>query len=185
MYPMTKNSLYSKLASLGKTDICSVTVSPKAYSGSLKKLLKVTLIKKDHAAVYISLNKPCSSIMSLRESLKISEERLHVLDATGGMVPKKKPNRCSFTSSGVRSLTELSIAITKAINSGKYSVVILDSVSTLRVYHSPEVIEKFIHFLVTKLRQLALGGVLIAVTDSQTKDMIPVISQFCDVSIEL
>ncbi len=130
--------------------------------------------------LYISLNKSCLNILSELETENVDTRNVFIVDATGSESPKSKPKNCLFTDSGVRSLTELSIFITRAISSSECEFLFFDSLSTLTVFHSMEITEKFIHYLVSKLKQLDIGGVLFGIDDEKTDKIFPVMSQFCD-----
>ena len=66
---------------------------------------------------------------------------------------KKTPENAGkvFYLSGPESLTDLSIAITVATNTGKYGFLLIDSLSTLLIYNDAHNTQKFAHYLISKM----------------------------------
>jgi archaellum biogenesis ATPase FlaH len=61
---------------------------------------------------------------------------------------------------------------------GKF--LILDSVSTMLVYNSPEEIERLIHALIIKCRKWRMKTILLAIENAKQDKIVETISQFCD-----
>jgi archaellum biogenesis ATPase FlaH len=64
-------------------------------------------------------------------------------------------------------------------------VAVFDSVSTLLLYNKAESVERFVHNLAGKIRNLQTIAILLMVHLEEEKDTIRVISQFCDKTIEI
>ena len=63
-------------------------------------------------------------------------------------------------------MTELSLATTKLINLNKSDLtVIVDSLSTLAIYHSAGTLTRFIHDLVNKVRAKATIVLVLTISD--------------------
>jgi len=59
-------------------------------------------------------------------------------------------------------MTQMSIAITNAINNGGYQFVFIDSMSTMLIYNSPESTEKFMHYLFSKTHYYEIISMVMA-----------------------
>jgi len=92
----------------------------------------------------------------------------------------------------VSSPSELSatqMAIEKAFEridceSGK-TWLLLDSISTLLVFNSPDALLQFLHFLIGRLRVLQFNGMIFTVEGSVDEKVLSTIRQFCDMVIKL
>ena len=63
--------------------------------------------------------------------------------------------------------------------------VFLDSVSTLLIYNNLETTERFVHYMINKIRNMGFFVVLISIDEEKSNKLIPILSQFCDKIIKI
>lgn len=140
-------------------------------------------MEKKLNGIYVSLNIPCHKLSNELKAKGIDLSKMHIVNCIGGVKKKCTNCNCSFPRYN-GSLTELSVIITKQINTGKFDFIVLDSVTTLLVYNKTETVERFIQYFVNKVRLLDMEGVILSVEgEEKSKKIIGVLSQFCDKTI--
>jgi len=81
---------------------------------------------------------------------------------------------------------ELTVQIEQGLqNNSKEQFVVLDSLSTLLLYNKADSVEKFVHTLAGKIRQKKAMGLFLMVRLKENEDIIRLLSQFCDHTIEI
>ena len=165
--------------------ICIISSAPDIYHSVNLTLLNHLTVEMKLRGIYVSLNIPYSSLSATIKKNGIDMSKLYFIDSTGETAANKTGNsNCSFLKSP-QSLVELSLTITKFATSGKFNFLFLDSMSTLLIYNSLETTEKFLHYLINKIRVLGLGGIIISPYEEKSNKLMPTISQFCDKCIKL
>jgi archaellum biogenesis ATPase FlaH len=135
--------------------------------------------------VYVTLSTPYATLYSDLKKGGVDVSRLFFIDCItkySGSNPKPL-NNCSFTDN--QTLAEMSISIADLMNNGSYNFVFFDSMTTLLLYNSVDSAEKFLHYLINKLRDLGVGMCIIAVDDEKSREAANVISQFCDEFVDM
>jgi archaellum biogenesis ATPase FlaH len=134
---------------------------------------------------YISLNRPYNSLIKTFQHVGLDMNRIHFIDAitkTAQIITKC--DECDFvTSPGA--LTELSVTISKLMDTGDYKYIIFDSLSTLLVYESDTTIAKFVHFLMAKVRVAGCSAVFTCLKQDANSILIKDINMFADKVIDL
>lgn len=158
------------------------------YNEFLESLMDFLVNELKMSGVYVTLNKPYEDLIRLLDKEKISKDSVFFIDAVTEMVggTAVEGKKCKYLGSPA-DLTGLGIAVTEAINalSGKEKIfVIIDSLSSLLIYNSPESVVRFSHFLVSKLRVSNISAAIIASSDID-KHTLTSVSQFCDKTIEV
>jgi len=176
-----KSSLSKELVGFKKGDIYIILTKPESYHTVCQILLKHLVETLKYNGLYITLNTPCNTIASQCRDLGLNASKLHFVDGISkkGGIKEVKANNCSYIESP-SALTELSITLTTATNTGKFDFLFLDSISTLLIYNDIELTERFIHHIVSKLRNLEMCGVLIAIDEEKSRKLVDIVSQFCD-----
>lgn len=141
-------------------------------------LKKITNLKM--RGIYVTLNTSYPRIKENLEAQGIDTSELFFIDCISKLTGNaSKTDSCVFVESP-SSLTDMSIALTAATSSGKFDFLLIDSMNTLLLYNDIKTVEKFAHYMISKLRDLDMGGIILAVDDENSKKLLPIISQFCD-----
>src|SRR3989338_362616 len=172
---------------LPRGTIVLFTVDYKDYDEANMILLKHMIKRKKANGIYISINKPYENLRPILEKNGVDTSKLFFIDcvtkSAGGVVERKE--NCLFISSPTN-LTDLGIALDDALESmGKDKFVFLDSISTLLIYHDPNTVLHFSHFLTSRARVKEFYGIFITVESEADAKLVKTLSQFCDKVVNL
>jgi len=170
-----------------KEYVALATINSK-YNNANIELIKYMTEEVKSPGVYVTLNKPFKTIESDLKNSKVDTRIIIFIDAVtktvGGEI--KKTDRCLFIGSP-ENLSDLSIAMDQAITSlkGKDKFLFFDSLNTLLLYNSAEIVARFVHFLAGKMRIWKVKGIIISLEKKANKELIDELSQFCDIKFEI
>ncbi|MBI4150814.1 hypothetical protein HY492_01685 [Candidatus Woesearchaeota archaeon] len=160
-------------------------ISPAADYNTINiNIIKTMVTKWRTHGIYVTLNKPYPELLKNLKAEKIKPETMYFIDGVSKGAQKIVATNCTYLESA-NSLTELSLAITAAANTGKFKFLFFDSLSTLLIYNDIKTTEKFSYYLLSKLKNYDLCGVIISLDEENSNKLLPVISQFCDGSFEI
>lgn len=166
------------------SQVIALIVNSDQYAKSVISEVDKLVNKEKLEGIYVTVNKPYASVSSSLESHEVSCKNIFFIDMVSGQgagIETMSKNCLCLPSQ--YSLTELSIGIGEAISSmgGGKKFLLFDSVSTLMIYHKPDTVAKFIHFLAGKIREWNVKAVLVMVEGSDAdKALLAHISQFVD-----
>lgn len=126
---------------------------------------------------YVCLSKPYQAILDSFKKHGISQSKFFFVDCTGKGSEGKE--QVVYVSSP-KALTEMSITIGKVIQLGKIEALILDSLSTLLVYEQPSTVVRFVHSLISMLRENKVNGYMICLKGGMNLGVVKDISMFAD-----
>jgi archaellum biogenesis ATPase FlaH len=153
------------------------------YTGHLLDVLS-DMARSDWSILYVSLNRPYSSMIKIFGEKGISPSRMHFVDAiTKTAEIPGECDQCDYVSSP-GSLTELSVNISRLLDNGQYNLLIFDSLSTLLVYESDTTIAKFVHFLMAKVRVAGCSALFTCLKQDSDSILIKDINMFADKVID-
>ncbi len=138
--------------------------------------------------VYVSVNKPYSSLRTSLIKEKIDVDTMIFIDAitkiSGGEIDRSES--CLYLE-GPENLTDFSISITEAVSAlnVRDKFLFFDSINTLLIYNEAEPVSRFFHFLSSRMRQWGVKGLILALDKRTDKGIISQISQFCDKVIDM
>lgn len=165
-----------------KNDILVFVVPTMDYSECLEGIVAV-LCADFQRICYVSLNKPHTTILRELKEKKIDTEKLFFIDAVSQKIESDDAQVLYISSP--RALTELSITINKVLEIGKVQVVIFDSLSTLLVYEGSMTVIKFVHSVISTLRNLGAKAVFTCLKEDVSSDLVKDLNMFADEMIEL
>ena len=108
----------------------------------------------------------------------IDSKNLFFIDGASNKKPSCT-NSCIHLS-GAQALTELSVALSQLTNFRKFDFIILDSLFTMLTYNEPNMVERFIHYFVSKMRELGVIVVIASVRDAKSSSTHNNICQVAD-----
>lgn len=177
-----------KLSGL-KDYIALATVPASSYAKNNLEMVKILVNVQNTPGVYVTLNKPFDTLEKDFKGSDIDVKKIIFIDAVtktaGGNV--KKTNNCLFIGNP-ENLSDISIAMDQAVRAvpGKEKFVFFDSLSTLLIFNTADIVAKFVHFLAGKMRVWKVKGIIISLEDKKNnKELIDKLSQFCDIVLEL
>lgn len=171
-----------------KEYIALATVDAKNYQETNIKIIKHLTQHDNIPGVYVTLNKPFSTLLSLFEKKGVDTRLIIFIDAvtkiSGGELEKK--DNCLFIGNP-ENLSDISVAMDQAVRAirGKEKFLFFDSLSTLLVYNKATTVARFIHFLASKMRAWQVKGIIISLRKESDQELINELSQIVDVLIDL
>ncbi len=146
---------------LSQKKIILLVVPGQTFNDSLLKVVK-GISKKN--VCYVTLNKGFNSLIDSFKRKKISLKNFFFVDCiTATLVKQKSDLRCLYVSSP-NALTELCLVITKSVDLSSPTVLI-DSLSTLQVYHKTGVISRFVNRISQDIRKKEGAQLILAISD--------------------
>ena len=169
-------------SAIKNNDILVFLVPNTKYSECLEKIVS-NISKKFERICYVSLNKPYTTICRELENKKIDTEKFFFIDAVSQKIESDKEHVLYVSSP--RALTELSITINKVLEIGSVQVVVFDSLSTLLVYEGSMTVIKFVHSIISTIRNMKAKAVFTCLKEDISNDLIKDLNMFADDLIEL
>jgi archaellum biogenesis ATPase FlaH len=177
----------AKFLDIKNSEIVLFIIPAKKYLDKNIELFKHYVNKLKYECVYITVNKPYTTLMNVFQENKINSDSVFIID---GITPLssgiKKVGNAVFLGSP-RALTHISIAagaVMEKLDKNK-SFLFLDSLSTLCLYNNTLNVTRFLHFLINQMHKFGTLGIILSVESEMDKGMIAELSQFCDRVIEL
>ena len=148
----------------------------------LKSIQKI--YQEGKTVVIISLSEPQIILKKALEKNSVDTSTLFFIDGvTVSAMGKAGTEENCFYVNKSSDLTGIGIAITKAmalIENKENMVIILDSISTLLIYNDPNLIIRFLHMLVNKVRLNDAIGVLFSAKNAIDPIVTAQITAFSD-----
>ncbi len=149
------------------------------HDSILKKLINGQKVN----CVYITLTHPFPKLKTQLHQQKIDMDTFYFIDAISGN-EQIKDEQCTYVQSP-QALTQISLAIDSALQVGAFNLLVLDSLSALLNYTNIETAEKFAKFLVNKLKNYGIGGLMLFIDDEKSLKLARIMAQFCDDQITI
>ena len=170
-----------------KGEVVLLIISAQKYLEVSMNILKHYCNTQKNSCVYVSVNRPYSTLMNLIKKEKIETDKLFVVDAiTPPSAQDKSANKAIFLGNP-RGLTDISISAASAIkNLPKGNrTLFFDSLSTLLIYNDVGSVTKFAHFLINKMKEWNISGVIISLEKETDEKLSSQLSQFVDKVVEI
>ncbi|PIN84864.1 MAG: hypothetical protein COV47_05195 [Candidatus Diapherotrites archaeon CG11_big_fil_rev_8_21_14_0_20_37_9] len=151
-------------------------------------ILKDLANAKGLSGVYLTVNKPYSSLKKNFVKGKINFDNLYFVDLVSRRVLKGKEDKladCTFIDSP-SSLTTAAIAFVQAIkmpqskSKEKKVFIMADSLNTFMIYNKANVVKRFFHFLILKSRELGCKCILLSADLSDASEINGLVANFSD-----
>ena len=182
-----KRGVLNKLKEMSESVVLAI-VSAQKYQETNLNIIRYLTQEIKIPGVYVTLNKPFSTIKNLFEKAKIDTRIIIFIDSitktSGGET--KKTKECLFIGTP-QNLSDLSLAMDQAVTSlpVKEKFLFFDSLTTLLLYNDVKTVARFIHFLSGKMRIWKVMGLIISLQKKGNEDLINELSQFCDMKLDL
>jgi archaellum biogenesis ATPase FlaH len=155
------------------------------YSIQINDVVKV-LSENFGKILYVSLNRLYNPLKRKIIQEGIDSSRFVFVDAVTktAIAQPKEETDCIFVSSP-DALTELSIAITKTIQTSYPDIIIFDSLSTLLIYENSQVTTQFIHSLINKMTAFGVKMVFTILEGEKEQPLINNLNMLLDKVIKI
>lgn len=149
----------------------------------------VTYYTTDRNALclYVTVTRPASTIQNQLRKQGADTDNVFYIDCATPLAGSglKRAENAVFVKP--QKLSDISISVTEALKSlpaDREKILILDTLTTLMLYNDENVVSKFAHSLVTRLRERDITGVLLTVEEETDEDVKAQLTQFCDCVIQ-
>jgi len=179
----TRELIQTELKDSTSSDVILFNLSPEHYRVSDAAVLEHLTKHLKTKVIYISLNRSYTKLNAEFKDSGVDISMVYFIGLNGkGHASKLKnlsPVRPPF------SLTKIGIELSKILESGQYEFLMLDSVSALTVYNPPALVKKFMHYLVSRLRTVDVGGGILMLQGDESESIKSYLSSLCDKTIKL
>ncbi len=134
------------------------------------------------SGAYVTLNRPYREVSRNLQKKNISTKKLLFID---GVEESECDEKNCLSLRGIKSLTHLSLVMSKAFRNEEIKFVFFDSVSTLLIYNDLEATERFMHYFVNKIRNMGLLMILVLIEEDKSNKLMKIVSQFSDGNIRI
>ena len=176
-----------KFSDFKKGEVILLIVSAQKYLSVSMEVLKYYCNNEKNSCVYVSVNRAYSTLMNLIKKNKINTDKLFVIDAiTPPSVQTKDVSNAIFIGNP-RGLTDISISANSAVKNLPKGdrMLFFDSLSTLLIYNDIGSVTKFAHFLINKMKEWSISGVIISLEKETDAKLSSQLSQFVDKVVEI
>ncbi len=136
--------------------------------------------------IYVTINKPATSVQACLVKSNVPSGKVYFVDCVSKLVKAdtKKIENTVFVDP--QNLTGIALAINEMINAIKgEKFLYLDSLSTLLIYNSTGSVEKFSHFITSKIRLLNLKGIILTLEEDMNPEFSGLLNRICDKIIKI
>lgn len=184
-----ENALRNFIRGLKPKSVVLFVINARKYHQLHPRLLRTVIEEKKFAGIYVTVNKPYEILVKNLKDNGINTENIFFIDAITKSVSEeiRISEDCLYIPSPSR-LTDLSIALSQALGGMRRKeskFIFIDSLSTLLIYNSFDVISKFIHFLISRLRLFGLVGIIISIEKQVDERMLNLLTEMCDEIVEV
>lgn len=174
-----ENTLFSTLNATSPGTINLLVVKLKDYSSAAHALLTYYSTQKI-PGVYVCINKPTQDIL---KGFSTQLNQTQFVDAITALTGKGTidSQQITFIDSPL-ALVELNLAISDRMRGlvSNQKFLIVDSISTILVYNSPQSVEKFCHTVIAKNRSENVTGLFLMIESEDHHDVVETLAQFVD-----
>lgn len=168
---------------IGDGDIVLVVVPAKKLIEMNTQLLKHYISKKNYNVVYVTVNKPFSTLIEAFQREKIETSKIFIIDAVS---PRPIRTENAVFIGSPKELTNISITTTSKIKELKSAkLLIFDSISTLLNYNDIDVVKDFIHFISKEMKNLKVTFVMSCIKEMTDEKTLAELKNFVDGIIEV
>lgn len=146
---------------ISEKDVVLVSIDSKKYNDLLIGLLGEIKNKK---VCMVTTNKGYHALVEMLRKKKISEKNFYFIDCVTKAITTPKPEKnCTFLSSP-QAINEIALAVSNAIKNG-FDFMVIDSLSTLLVYHSDKDLTHFIHNIINKVKDRNKAKLIMTISE--------------------
>jgi hypothetical protein len=188
----SESEVADRLRSFTSGGTVALKLGAKEYADNYLAALGLTVRdlggESNSHTIYVSVTNPASLVWSLLQALDIPSARLSFVDAISHLMMSYEnvlPNASYVESPTMLEGIMLRIEYLLRRHPGQRNVVIIDSVNSLAVHNSSDVLSEFFHILVNNLKTRSVLTVLFTTTDGEGTDLDRILSLVVDESFTL
>lgn len=179
------NILEEELKNLPPDYIIYIETSPEKTLEVSNAIVKYFSSKNDKGII-VSANRPYTTLLNNYKNNGIDTNKIFIIDCISkSLNADNKTKNVSFIEN-LSALTDISLSIDEHINdSTSKKFIFFDSLTTMLLHNNPNILARFIHNVLTKMRLNYIGGVIISLQDINNREVRAEIAQLCDKVIKI
>jgi hypothetical protein len=188
----SESEVADRLRSFSSGGTVALKLGAKEYADNYLAALGLTVRdlggEANSHTIYVSVTNPASLVWSLLQALDIPASRLTFVDAISHLMMSYEnvlPNASYVESPTMLEGIMLRIEYLLRRHPGQRNVVIVDSVNSLAVHNSPDVLSEFFHILVNNLKTRSVLTILFTTSDGEGAELDRILSLVVDESFTL
>ena len=190
---MAKESeIADRLRSYTSGGTVALRLSSREYADNYLSALGLTVRdlggETNSHTIYVSVTNPASLVWSLLQALDIPSGRVSFVDAISHLMMSYQdvlPNASYVESPTMLEGIMLRIEFLLRKHPTHRNMVIIDSVNSLAVHNSPDVLSEFFHILVNNLKSRSVLTILFSAPEGEGPDLDRILSLVVDESFSL
>ncbi len=182
MTSMNEESLTEELSGVPEGQIILLETNAEHSLDVSLSAMRIITRNKKATAIILSASRPCTNLLMLYQKNNIPIDHLLILDCICKTPPVSAKALTNIIHLGdVSALTSISLAVTESLKKITGSrLVVIDSINTMLIHNQPSIFGKFIHGLLTRMRLVGAGGILLSLEAETDKMIRAEIAQLCD-----
>jgi len=169
----------NSLADFSESATCFVSSGIESYTRNSLAMLEHLINERGMRCVYVAVNRPSTSLAEVYRREDIDTEAITFIDCS--TVEIGQPG---ITVVSPENLTDISMAIARhAERHPSKGFVYFDTVSALYIYHPSNMVERFIHNLIPRLKAVPIGLIMVIIEEEVEQRVRAVLTAFSDIKI--
>ncbi len=170
-------------AEMEKNQILTFLIPNSLYPSDSVSIIKaVTEVVPQ--CIFVTVNKPYFSLTQTLKKKGINTDSFYFIDASSEEGDTGKGDNYEKIKSPA-DMTEIMLAVERTLQKKKFFGLIFDSVSTLLTYQSEEMVSRFTHSLINKLRKYDVKGIFLCMKEDMKTSMMKNLSMLADYSVDI
>ncbi|MDD5111425.1 MAG: DUF835 domain-containing protein [Candidatus Altiarchaeota archaeon] len=181
------NNLKGNLSGLNETSIALVSMESRQHADTVTSLMKLLVNERGMNCLYISASDTYDQAIMAFTKAGVKVERIFFIDCISRMAGKVvDKGKNSVFIENPTSLEEVTIYVDKILtNIQQPKVIVLDSISSLRIYSNDRTVEKFAHTIINKIRLEKIAGVIVSIKQKEVESLARTLVPMCDLEVVL
>ncbi len=168
----------------GKNQILAFLISNSRYPTDSVSIIK-DVTEVISRPVYVTVNKPYYALIKTLEGEGIDIQGFYFIDASSGDPDDESKSKGeNFEKIESADMTDIMLTIEKCLQTKRFDGVIFDSISTLLNCHDEEMVIRFTHSLISKLRKNNVKGIFMCTKEDMNTSLIKNLNMLADSSVD-
>ncbi len=168
----------------GKNQILIFLISNSRYPTDSVSIIK-DVTKVISRPVYVTVNKPYYALIKTLEGEGIDTQGFYFVDASSGDPDDESKSKGeNFEKIESANMTDIMLTIEKCLQTKRFDGVIFDSISTLLTRHDEEMVIRFTHSLINKLRKNNVKGIFMCTKEDMNTSLMNNLNMLADSSVD-
>jgi hypothetical protein len=188
----TEGEIGERLRHVQGGSAIALRLDPRDYADNYLAALGATLrdvgTEDSVHTIYVSVTNPASLVWTIAQALDVGADRLSFVDAISHIMMNYRdplPNASYVESPRMLEDIMLRVEFLLRTHPVPRHVVVIDSVNSLAIHNTPDLLSEFFHILLNNLKARRVLTVLLAVADSSSATVDQILSLVVDETFDV